>query len=123
MGKRETGEKRRGTASKSRGALGSVLKAVLRLFMVLAVVLTAAANIIGAQQLINNQQYDGDFISTGGTINSTFGHWMVGKGTWLAFAGWICTLIGLTLLSSPTEGTVRENKRHYREEASIPVAD
>jgi len=91
--------------------------------MVLAVVLTAAANVIGAQQLINNQQYDGDFISTGGTINSTFGHWMVGKGAWLAFVGWISSLVAVLVLPPSLTQARQELRRHYRDAASAPEVE
>lgn len=61
------------------------------------VLLLALANLLGSNLLVNNVPVDGD--SLDGNLDPTKDnpHWIVGRASWFAFAGWVPAFVGLVL--------------------------
>lgn len=75
-----------------------VLTAMLRVFAIVAIALGGIATWLGTDLLVNNVPNDGDYTSSLLTPTEKYSHWMVGKGAWLAFAGWMSMVVGFAAL-------------------------
>ncbi|KPI35797.1 uncharacterized protein AB675_11079 [Cyphellophora attinorum] len=80
------------------------------LSIALGVLLLGLANLLGSNLLVNNVPKDGDTLDGNSDPQSSNPHWMVGRASWFAFAGWMPALVGLVLFGTVREKLVRPGR-------------